>query len=716
MLCLAGLAGLGTAFPEISGTARARPYSSTISGRNHPSTLDHHGVPHAALPEANMDITPFADQGAWHGYALPEEDDTELFGAFTGPLYIAQEYSWFLSEALTQLTVTDKKTGTEIPLNGADAELESYPGLLRQKLSINGLVIQLELRFVTDRTSLVTAVLRNTSDSHQTLNVEWSGSLLEKQFDAPSLTAGKNGVKVEFDRVRKIWKYLTSGEERFQVNHRKPVNTTVNGDSYITTLRPTITLSPNDEERLVWTESYTFTEAEASKERSKTKQILKQPDNYIDSVDTRWKQYLDSISQSDSLSDEYEEVGIKALETLIGNWRSPAGAIKSDGMTPSISNKWFAGGFWAWDTWKQAVGTTRFDPRLAKQLIQSMYDYQVRARSNTRPQDAGMIPDLIAFNTPDNGGGNWNERNSKPPLSAWAVWKIYQHSYDNAFLEVMYPQLVAYHDWWYRTRDHDGNGIAEYGATVHPENDTNDAIVTAAAWESGMDNAPRFDDSSVLKNYHDRELVGYSLNQESVDLNSYLYAEKQYLAKIANQLGKEDDKNQYLNEAEDVGKYIRTHMFDKDTGFFYDITTDKTPLIDARGVGRAIEGAIPLWAGVATQDQADAVIKVLTDNSEFNMYLPFPSVAQSAPEFDPESYWRGNVWLDQAKFAIEGIDQYGHEEIATDLTRKLFHHGEGILGDAPIHENYNPLTGERLNAPNFSWSAASLLTLYQDFL
>ena len=33
----------------------------------------------------------------------------------------------------------------------------------------------------------------------------------------------------------------------------------------------------------------------------------------------------------------------------------------------------------------------------------------------------------------------------------------------------MYPKLVDYHNWWYRNRDHNGNGLIEYGATAHPK-------------------------------------------------------------------------------------------------------------------------------------------------------------------------------------------------------------------------------------------------------
>ncbi len=690
--------------------------SNSISGlaSNYPSTLDHIGVPDTALPDADMDITPFADRGTWHGYALPGKDDTEYYGAFIGPLYIAQEYAWFLSKGFVKISVIDKKSRTEISLNEADAKIASYPGFLRQVLSVDGLTVTLDLRFVTDRTALVTATIRNDRENQRTLSIEWSGRLLENQYNAPSLSPHKDSIWVHFDRVRETWAYMTSGEELFQVNHSRPTTTEVDGGSYTTTLNPAITISPGDEERLVWTESFTFTDVRARKEPEQAKEILKRPDEYIKSASSRWNQYLSAIAKS-STSD-YEEVGIKCLETLIGNWRSPAGAIQHDGMTPSISYKWFAGGFWAWDIWKQAVGTTQFAPELAKQLIRSMFDYQVTHSSDTRPQDAGMIPDLIAYNTPDNGGGNWNERNSKPPLAAWAVWEIYRHTSDSDFLEELYPLLVAYHDWWYRTRDHDDNGIAEYDATVHSTNDSDEAIVTAAAWESGMDNAPRFDDSSVLKNCYDGNIVGYSLNQESIDLNSYLYDEKKYLAKMANEIGKEADEKRYLCEAKSVGEYIRTHMFHEETGFFYDIDTEQRPFIEARGVGRAIHGVIPLWTGIATQAQADSVVKTLTKESEFNTYLPLPTVSRSIPDFDPESYWRGNVWLDQAKFAIEGLARYGYDTTATKFTKKLFQHGDGIMGNAPIHENYNPLTGERLNAPNFSWSAPSLLTLYQDFL
>ncbi|MCF2640786.1 hypothetical protein I6E31_12550, partial [Fusobacterium varium] len=98
-------------------------------------------------------------------------------------------------------------------------------------------------------------------------------------------------------------------------------------------------------------------------------------------------------------------------------------------------------------------------------------------------------------------------------------------------------------EWWYTNRDHNKNGVAEYGGMVHRFNNSPEEIILAAAWESGMDNAVRFDvegygkDDIGVKVFENKDknskLVGYSINQESVDLNSFLYAEKIDLAQMA---------------------------------------------------------------------------------------------------------------------------------------------------------------------------------------
>jgi putative isomerase len=104
-----------------------------------------------------------------------------------------------------------------------------------------------------------------------------------------------------------------------------------------------------------------------------------------------------------------------------------------------------------------------------------MFAYQIQANDSIRPWDEGYVPDVLAYNlSPERGGdgGNWNERNTKPSLAAWAVMKVYKTTGDKAWLEEMYPKLVAYHNWWLNNRDHNGNAVVEYGATLDKAHNT----------------------------------------------------------------------------------------------------------------------------------------------------------------------------------------------------------------------------------------------------
>ncbi|HON42649.1 MAG TPA: hypothetical protein PLM74_05885, partial [Bacillota bacterium] len=99
------------------------------------------------------------------------------------------------------------------------------------------------------------------------------------------------------------------------------------------------------------------------------------------------------------------------------------------------------------------------------------------------------------------------------------------------------------------------------------------------------------------------------------------------------------------------------------------------------------------------------------DPRMFNTVMPFPTVSADSPRDSPEKYWRGPVWLDQAYFAVEGLARYGFVDDARHMARRLLHAAEGLAGNGPIRENYNPETGAGLNAANFSWSAACFYLL-----
>ena len=87
----------------------------------------------------------------------------------------------------------------------------------------------------------------------------------------------------------------------------------------------------------------------------------------------------------------------------------------------------------------------------------------------------------------------------------------------------------------------------------------------------------------------------------------------------------------------------------------------------------------------------------------------------SHPRLRPvRGYWRGPVWVDQVYFGITGLRNYGFDREADILTEKFINNAQGLTTDGPIHENYNPLTGEALNSPNFGWSSACIIKMLLD--
>ncbi len=613
----------------------------------------------------------YSDKGAWYGFALPPENQESFTGGFVGP-YLVDKKEW-ISRQLVKLVLWDAFNGKRVRLKLLN---ESYqPGYLEQRLEIDSLMITLNLWFVTERTAFLRTELKNTSHFFKAIILGLDGSVFN-QSATPRV--GDECIEIE---LKNGGKFIIKPME----GSLYTTDYFVDGDTYLIKKRR-MNMFSGLRFLNFFIISYVDNDKQWHREKSENRVIFHQPEKMFALHKQRWQGYAEKIFSSNSKwmsNTEYQRIGMKSLITLMTNYKSAKGALKHPGIIPSSAVTYFDG-FWAWDSWKHAAALASIDGEMAEEQIFAMFDFQ---------NDVGMVPDCVF---PEAKNNNW--RNTKPPLAAWAVWRIFEENSDTAFVRTIYPKLVKYHQWWYKFRDHDGNGLCEYGST--------DGTKKAAAWESGMDNAVRFDDAKMVRN----KGKSWSLSQESVDLNSYLFAEKNYLAQMAELLGKSEEAKKFRAEAEELKQKIQSMMFDEKTGYFYDIDLNTKQIIPVQGP----EGWIPLWARVATAEQAEAVKNVLTDTSKFATFVPFPTLARDNEKFSL-NYWRGPVWLDQAYFAIQGLKNYGYDELADEFTRQIFDRLQGLKDtDAPIFENYDPLTGKGLNAPYFSWSAAHLLMLLMD--
>ena len=586
----------------------------------------------------------FTDAGSWMGFTLPQKD--HWVNGFCGPFSLDMNRRQWMAQSAVTVGYADQANVIFTPDSTC-----YFPGeLYLSASSEEGKIIQ-HLNFL----DASTALLRIHSDAGKEL----------------SLTASQWGkeIQVQTDQNTVIARHPSG--EIVALTFTPDVSVKGTDNNY------QAKINGSEHDTYVAISFYTG-EKELSAGLQKAQLALSNPQEGLKANKERWEGYLTKILRKD-MKPEYDRIAVKAVVTLISNWRTHRGGLLHEGIVPSHAAYYFVG-FWAWDTWRFSAALAKFDPELAKDNIRAMFDYQ---------QPDGMIIDCIYTDPAEN-----NARDSKPPLVSWAVDEIFTHTNDTAFISEMYPQLMAYYKWWYNKRDHNRNGMCEYGST--------DGTLEAAAWESGMDNAIRFDDAKMLKNNGAED--AWSMDQESVDLNAYLALECKLLKKFASILGVTFDGPDYSSQVAD-------YFFDKEKGFFFDRRLKDGSFIQEPGC----EAYTPLWTEVATADQVKAMLPLLTDTAKFSTYIPFPTVAADNPKYNPRGYWRGPIWLDQTYFAIRGLRNYGYNKMADEYTLQVFDRLQGLKEGAPIHENYGTHTGELLKAPHFSWSSSHLLMLYDDY-
>jgi putative isomerase len=624
--------------------------------------LGHRGVPAAS---EDWSLAAFSDQGSWHGFALPSAHRPDSWGAYPGPFLMA-EGRW-LGPWQGQLTLRDTESNRLIPFAEAEGfRAYALPGSLHQDSRIEDFEISHRLWFASSTTALVQVVIVNRGPHRRVLDIGWCGSLFP---DVATAAAIDGGIEIR-----------SEGGSRLRIDADRGVREAeARTDGWSLALAGSHVIEPGQTLELSIGLSASVA-GDPPPGRDEVRSLLTEPGHSRTANVERWQRYLSAIDRGRGAEDSLRALAVKSLVTLVNNWRGPAGRMRHGSLFPS-SNVGYFNGFWAWDSWKHAVGLVRFDPELAKEQIRAMFDHQ---------DEHGMVADVVYLDPEED---NW--RDTKPPLAGWAIETVFELTGDVELVRELYPKLVAYHEFWYADRDHDRDGLCEYGST--------DGTLVAARWESGMDNAVRFDHTEMLEN----RPGAWSMDQESVDLNSYLYREKRALEKLAAALGLPGEAQHWTSEAEELRVAIQETMFDPATGWFYDTNIVSGAIVPVQGP----EGWTPLWTGVATGEQAAAVRTSMLDPKKFRTRVPFPTVAADDPGFS-DGYWRGLVWLDQVYFAIDGLRRYGYHEDAAELSRQVFDNLEGALAPgAALRENYHPLTGAGQNVKHFSWTAAHLLLL-----
>jgi len=198
-----------------------------------------------------------------------------------------------------------------------------------------------------------------------------------------------------------------------------------------------------------------------------------------------------------------------------------------------------------------------------------------------------------------------------------------------------------------------------------------------------------------------------------VCLNSLLYKTEKDLEQISRWLGHTPDAEKWNKRAEERKKLIAQYLWDEKAGWFFDYDLQS----GGRSSYRYATTFYPLWAGLATPEQAKAVANNLPA-------LDHPGgVAMSAEDTGAQwdlPYGWGNVEM----LVIEGLRRYGFKAEADRVSYEFLSMvAENYRRDGNIREKYNVVTrsseshvelGYQMNVVGFGWTNAAFLDLLHD--
>jgi len=195
-----------------------------------------------------------------------------------------------------------------------------------------------------------------------------------------------------------------------------------------------------------------------------------------------------------------------------------------------------------------------------------------------------------------------------------------------------------------------------------------------------------------------------------VCLNSLLYKTEKDLEQISLWLGHGDEAKKWNKRAEERKKLITHYLWNDDQGLFFDFNFQTKRISSYRYATMFY----PLWAGLATSEQAKAVVGNLK-TFEQPGGLPM-STQEEGTQWDLPYGW-GNIEM----VAIDGLRRYGYNADADRISYEFLSTvAENFRRDGNIREKYNVVSrsseahvelGYEMNVVGFGWTNAAFLEL-----
>jgi alpha,alpha-trehalase len=410
----------------------------------------------------------------------------------------------------------------------------------------------------------------------------------------------------------------------------------------------------------------------------------------------------------------------QAVEILRGNDRGGY-TVPTPGLYPYQ---------WNWDSVFAALGFAVFDRDRAWQEIETLFEGQwadgmvphIVFRKNDPSYFPG--PDIWKSNTVPMSSGH-----SQPPVAASVILTLAKTGGDDdvARARRLFPKLIVSHRWWHDFRDPDRTGLV---GIIHP-------------WESGRDNCPDWDlgmDRIVVPDdlgpYHRRDTDHVDADERPTVQQ---YDRFLTIVKFGRECGWDHRKiaaegpffmadpgvqftlmradrdllelGRLLGETFDAGEiegWIELSQQGVQSMWNGDIEAFVARDLRDGGFSTALTNAsmLAFYAGAGTGDQLGQLAghgREILDICEYG----FPSWDPRHEAFESRRYWRGPVWSVMNYMIAIGLEEHGY----ADMAQRLRNDCRRLPELSGFYEYFDPLSGEGLGGPDFTWTAAIYLAL-----
>jgi alpha,alpha-trehalase len=197
-----------------------------------------------------------------------------------------------------------------------------------------------------------------------------------------------------------------------------------------------------------------------------------------------------------------------------------------------------------------------------------------------------------------------------------------------------------------------------------------------------------------------------------VCLNSLLYKTEKDLEEMSKVLGHTADSENWQKRAAERKEAIQKYLWDGPHGEYFDFNT----VTQAKSTYEYTSTFYPLWTGMASPEQAAAIVKNLSHFEE-------PGGLRTSP-YDTGVQWDSPyAWAPLQLIGVEGLRRYGYAEQANRVSYSFLGTvAENFRRDGTIREKYNALTrssevavksGYQMNVVGFGWTNGAFLVFLE---